>query len=123
MLRDITLGQYYAVDSPIHRLDPRVKIIAAVIYIIELFLVKTFVGFAICFGALAIVVAVAKVPVRYILRGLKPVLLILFFTFFLNMFMIPGTVIWRLGFLKVTLEGLTTAAFMSIRLKIGRAHV
>ena len=116
MLRDITLGQYYAVDSPIHRLDPRVKIIAAVIYIIELFLVKTFVGFAICFGALAIVVAVAKVPVRYILRGLKPVLLILFFTFFLNMFMIPGTVIWRLGFLKVTLEGLTTAAFMSIRL-------
>ena len=79
MLRDITLGQYYAVDSPIHKLDPRVKIIAAIMYIIELFLVKTFVGFAICFGALAIVVAVAKVPVRYILRGLKPVLLILFF--------------------------------------------
>ena len=116
MLRDITLGQYYAVDSPIHKLDPRVKIIAAIMYIIELFLVKTFVGFAICFGALAIVVAIAKVPVRYILRGLKPVLLILFFTFFLNMFMIPGTEIWRLGILKVTLEGLTTAAFMSIRL-------
>ena len=116
MLRDITLGQYYAVDSPIHRLDPRVKIIAAVIYIIELFLVKTFVGFAICFGALAIVVAVAKVPVRYILRGLKPVLLILFFTFFLNMFMIPGTVIWRFWKLTITAEGLRMTIHMAFRL-------
>lgn len=116
MLRDITLGQYYSVDSLIHRLDPRVKIIAAVMYIIELFLVRSFVGFLICFGALSLVVILAKVPVRYILRGLKPVLLILFFTFFLNMFMIPGTVIWQFGILKVTIEGLLTAAFMSIRL-------
>ena len=118
MLRDITLGQYYSVDSPIHRLDPRVKIIAAMMYIVELFLVKTFVGFAICFGALAIVVAISKVPVRYILRGLKPVLFILFFTFFLNIFMVPGTVIWELGILKVTVEGVLRAVFMSIRLML-----
>lgn len=116
MLRDITLGQYYAVDSVIHRLDPRVKILAVIMYIIELFLVKSFIGFGICFGALGIVVILGKVPLRYILRGLRPVLMILLFTFFLNMFMIPGTVIWKLGFLKVTMEGLVTAAFMSIRL-------
>ena len=116
MLRDITLGQYYAVDSPVHRLDPRVKIIAVLFYIIELFLVRSFVGFGVCFGALAAVVIISKVPVRFILRGLKPVLLILMFTFFLNIFMVPGTVVWQFGFLKVTLEGIRLAVFMSVRL-------
>ena len=116
MLRDITLGQYYSVDSVIHRLDPRVKIIAAILFIVELFLVKTFIGFAICFFALAITVMLSKVPVRFILRGLKPVLMILLFTFFLNIFMVKGTVIWQFGFLKVTMEGLLLALFMSIRL-------
>ncbi len=116
MLRDITLGQYYAVDSPVHRLDPRVKIIAVLFYIIELFLVRSFVGFGVCFGALAGVVIISKVPVRFILRGLKPVLLILMFTFFLNIFMVPGTVVWQFGFLKVTLEGIRLAVFMSVRL-------
>ena len=116
MLRDITLGQYYAVDSPIHRLDPRVKIIGAIMYIVELFIVKSFIGFGICFAALAIVVMIAKVPLKFILRGLKPVLVILMFTFFLNMFMIPGTVIWQFGFLRITLQGLITALYMSIRL-------
>ena len=116
MLRDITLGQYYSSDSLIHKLDPRVKIIAAVLFIIELFLVKTFAGFAVCGVALALVVAISGVPLRFILRGLKPVLLILLFTFFLNMFMIPGTVIWKFGFIQVTLEGLKLATFMSVRL-------
>ncbi len=116
MLRDITLGQYYSSDSLIHRLDPRVKIIAAVLFIIELFLVKTFAGFAVCGVALALVVAISGVPLRFILRGLKPILLILLFTFFLNMFMIPGTVIWKFGFVQVTLEGLRLATFMSVRL-------
>ena len=116
MLRDITLGQYYSSDSLIHKLDPRVKIVAAVLFIIELFLVKTFAGFAVCGVALALVVALSGVPLRFILRGLKPILLILLFTFFLNMFMIPGTVIWKFGFIQVTLEGLKLATFMSVRL-------
>lgn len=116
MLRDITLGQYYSSDSLIHRLDPRVKIIAVLLFIVELFLVKTLVGFAVCAGALALVVAMSGVPLKFILRGLKPVLLILLFTFFLNIFMVPGTVIWKFGFLQITLEGLKLAVFMSVRL-------
>ena len=116
MLRDITLGQYYSSDSLIHRLDPRVKIVAAVLFIIELFLVESFAGFAVCGVALALVVVISGVPLRFILRGLKPILLILLFTFFLNMFMIPGTVIWKFGFVQVTLEGLRLATFMSVRL-------
>ena len=116
MLRDITLGQYYQVDSPIHRLDPRTKILAVLVFIADLFLVKTFTGFAVCFAALALTVAVSKVPIKFILRGLKPVLFILFFTFFLNMFMVPGEVVWQLGFLKVSWEGVRLAVFMSVRL-------
>lgn len=116
MIRDITLGQYYPGDSPIHRLDPRIKIIATVLYIIELFIVNSFIGFGICAGVLFVTVAISKVPISYIMRGLKPILLILLFTFFLNIFMVDGRVLWRIGFLKVTDNGLYTAVFMSIRL-------
>ncbi len=116
MIRDITLGQYYAGESPIHRLDPRVKIIATLLFIIELFIVNHFIGFAVCAAALAVYVKMSKVPISFILRGLKPILLIIIFTFCLNIFMIDGRIIWQLGFLKVTVEGLLTAVFMGIRL-------
>lgn len=116
MIRDITLGQYYPGDSPIHRLDPRIKIIATVLYIVELFIVNSFIGFGICAGVLFVTVAISKIPISYIMRGLKPILLILLFTFFLNIFMVDGRVLWRIGFLKVTDNGLYTAVFMSIRL-------
>lgn len=116
MIRDITLGQYYPGDSAIHRLDPRIKIIATVLYIIELFIVNSFIGFGICAGVLFVTVAVSKVPVSFIMRGLKPILIILLFTFFLNIFMIDGKVLWQIWFLKITDAGLYTAIFMSIRL-------
>ena len=116
MIRDITLGQYYASDSPIHRLDPRTKILSAIIFIVELFLVKNFLGFVICGIALAIVVALSKVPLSFILRGMKPIIIILAFTFLLNIFMIDGEVIWSWKFLKITVEGIYRACFMGIRL-------
>jgi energy-coupling factor transport system permease protein len=116
LIRDITLGQYYPQPSPVHRLDPRVKIIAAILYIIELFIVDSFEGFAVCTVALALYVAASKVPLSYILRGIKPILFILFFTFFLNMFMVKGTILFHIGPLAVTEEGLETAVFMAVRL-------
>ena len=116
MIRDITLGQYYGSDSIIHRLDPRVKIIATLLFIIELFVVNHFVGFAVCAVALGITVKASKVPLSFIMRGLKPILLIIIFTFCLNIFMIDGKILFQIGFLKVTMEGLLTAIFMGIRL-------
>ena len=116
MIRDITLGQYYASDSVIHRLDPRVKIIATLLFIIELFIVDNFIGFAICAAVLGIVIAVSKVPLSFIMRGLKPVLFILFFTFALNIFMVKGEVLWSWKFLHITREGIQIAVFMAIRL-------
>ncbi len=116
MIRDITLGQYYCVDSPIHRRDPRVKILAVIMYIAAIFVVGDYMGFLACGLALAAVIAVSKVPITFIMRGLKPIIFILLFTFSLNLFMIDGKVLWRLGFLEMTDKGLYTAVFMSIRL-------
>ena len=116
MLRDITLGQYYPGKSCIHRLDARIKIIATLMFIVELFIVDNFIGFLVAAIALGVVIAVSKVPVGYIIRGLKPIMVILIFTFALNMFMVDGRILWQWGFLKITAEGLEIAVFMAIRL-------
>ncbi|MCI6820930.1 MAG: energy-coupling factor transporter transmembrane protein EcfT [Clostridiales bacterium] len=116
MIRDITLGQYYPGNSWIHRLDPRVKILATILYIVALFVVKDFIGFATAFVGLVAVTAISKVPVSFILRGLRPVFLIILFTFVINMFMIKGEVLVSLWFLEITREGLRTAVFMGVRL-------
>ena len=116
MIRDITLGQYYQGESPIHRLDPRIKIIATVLFIVELFIVDSFIGFGICGLALAGVVIASKVPLGFIMRGLKPIVLIIVFTFCLNIFMVEGKVIWQWGFLHITVEGIYMAVYMAIRL-------
>ena len=116
MIRDITLGQFYPGDSWIHRLDPRVKIMATLLYIVALFVVKDFIGFAVAAAGLAVVVIVSGVPLSFILRGLKPVFLIIAFTFVINMFMIKGEVLVSFWILEITREGLRTAVFMGIRL-------
>lgn len=116
MIRDITLGQYYAAESVVHRVDPRVKIIATLLFIAELFIVDDFKGFILCGGAMALAVAASKVHLGFIMRGLKPILFILMFTFVLNIFMIDGHILVKLWFIKITKEGLLTAAFMAIRL-------
>ena len=116
MLRDITLGQYFPGESAIHRLDPRVKIIATLLFIIELFIVDNFIGFAIAFVGLAGVIAISRVPLSFILRGLKPVFLIIAFTFLINMFMIKGEILVSFWIFEISKEGLRTAVFMAIRL-------
>lgn len=116
MIRDITLGQYYAADSPVHRLDSRVKITGVLLYIADLFIVDDFIGFGLCAAALCLYVVLSQVPVKFIMRGLKPILLILIMTFCLNIFMVDGRILWQWGFLKVTDEGIYTAVFMAVRL-------
>lgn len=116
MIRDITLGQYYPGDSAVHRLDARTKIIATLLYIIELFVVNNFWGFLIAAAALFAVIAVSRVPLKFIFRGLSAVFLIIAFTFLLNLFMVDGRVLWHWKFLTVTYEGLHRAFFMAVRL-------
>ena len=116
-LKDITLGQYFPGNSLVHRLDPRTKLIAVVIYIVALFLAKWFVTYAIMFCLLALSIAVSKVPVRSILRGMKPVLFIAIFTAILNLFYTPGThVLVKIWVLTITMEGVFQAFFMVVRI-------
>ncbi len=116
MIRDITLGQYYPSTSPIHKLDARLKIVATIAFILIFFMVKNFVGFAVSAVVLAILVKLSTVPIKFIMRGLKPILFIMTLTFCLNMFMIDGEILLQIGFLKVTKEGLYMAFFMLVRL-------
>lgn len=116
MIRDITLGQYFPGKSWVHRLDPRIKILATLVYIAALFVAHDFLGILIAVGALAMVIAISRVPLSFMLRGLKPIFLIILFTFVLNLFMIPGKVMARIWILTITEEGLYMAFFMAARL-------
>jgi len=116
MLRDITIGQYYPVNSPIHRLDPRVKILATFVYITALFIVKDFNAYLYVLAFLAMSIILSKVPVSYMIRGLRPLFLIIFLTFGINMFMTKGEIIYQLGPFDITKEGLFQAIFMATRL-------
>ena len=116
-LKDITLGQYFPGNSPVHRLDPRTKLLAVVLYIAALFLASWFVTYAIMFVVLAGSIAVSRVPIKSIVRGLKPVLFIVVFTAVLNLFYTPGnTVLVHFWIFTITLEGVWRAFFMVVRI-------
>ena len=114
MLRDITLGQYYPVDSVIHRLDPRTKLLGTLLFIISLFCMDSAWGYGLAALFLAMTIRLSKVPLKFMVRGLKAVLVLLLISVSFNLFLTPGREIFRLGFLKITWEGLRTAVFMAV---------
>lgn len=119
MIKDITLGQYIPGDSFTHKLDPRTKIIIAILFLASIFVINKFVGYILIVGFIALVVLNAKIPVRLILKGLKPLMFLIVLTSVLNIFMIKGTentLLFSFGFINIYEEGLTTAAFMALRL-------
>ena len=116
MLGDITIGQYYPGNSILHKLDPRTKIIAILVYMVSLFIVNNFYGLLGMLGLSAIVVMISKVPLKYFFRGLKMIVFIVLLTIALQMFMTPGEVVWQWSFLKITKEGIRQAVFMGTRL-------
>ena len=118
MLKDITLGQYFPGNSIVHRLDPRTKLIMLVVYIVALFCAVNWVSYAIVFAFLSMTIAVSQIPVKAIVRGMKPLVLILVFTGVLNLFFTAGegTPLLDLGFVTVYKEGVVRALFMVIRI-------
>ena len=115
-LRDITLGQYFPGESPIHRLDPRAKLVAMTCYIVALFLGRRLVTYGILLLALAAVVKVSTVKPRALVRGLKPVVFILVFTAVLNIFYTPGEPLAAFCIFTITREGIVHAFFMVVRI-------
>lgn len=118
MFKNLTIGQHYPVDSPVHELDPRVKIIQTFIFIISLFLIDSFLPYLFVAVFLFIAISASKVPVKFVLRGLRPILMIIAFTFIINLLMTPGKIIFEAGFIRITEEGLKQAGFMAIRLTL-----
>ncbi len=118
MLRDITIGQYYSVSSPIHKLDPRFKILASMGYLISLFLVTDMIAYGIVTLFIGFIIKLSKVPFRFVMRGLKPILMLIIFAFMLNVFLTPGDgdALIEFGVIKIYIEGIERAFFMAIRL-------
>ncbi|HCX65454.1 MAG TPA: transporter [Eubacteriaceae bacterium] len=116
MLKDVTIGQYYPTDSVIHKLDPRTKIHFTFVYIIALFLISNFIGYGVAFVFLTGITLASKIPVKYVLKGIKPLVFIIIITVGINMFMTPGTPLVSFWKLSITEEGLELAGFMALRL-------
>lgn len=116
MIRDITLGQYYPVDSLLHKLDPRVKLSGTLLFLISLFLIKNIWGYGIATLFLAYVIQSSKVPFKYMIRGLRAVLLLLLVTVLFNLFLTQGETLFQIWRLRITKEGLRIAVFMAFRL-------
>lgn len=116
MLKDITVGQYYPVNSFIHKLDAKTKLIGTFIFMISLFIVNKFFVYSLVLLFLLSVIKLSNIPFSFIMKGLKPLKFIIIFTFIINMFFLPGEEIWSFGFLSITKEGLNQAIFMAIRL-------
>lgn len=116
MIRDITIGQYYPTDSCIHRLDPRVKFIGTICFIVSLFLFDSFYGFILCGAFLIAVILVAGLPLKFVLKGMRPMLFLLLFMMAFNLLLTPGEVIGSWWIFTVTKEGIRSALFMGLRL-------
>ena len=119
MLKDITLGQYFPGNTVAHKLDPRTKILLVVLYIVALFCAKSLLTYGLMALCLAVCVRISRVGVKQLVRGLKPVLVIIIFTGILNLFFTPGDrYIFEWGFLHVSDTGLRSAVFMVLRIML-----
>lgn len=117
MVRDITIGQYYPANSYIHKLDPRMKLFGTLLFIISLFVANNVWGYTVAFIYLGSVIIMSKVPIKFMLKGLKAIFIIIILTVILNLFFTTGEhLVYRLGRIEIYEEGIYFAIFMAIRL-------
>lgn len=116
MLKDITIGQYFPGSSALHRLDPRMKIVLTLAYVVLLFLANNLWGLLVGIGFVVVAYAVSRIPPRMITKSLKPVIPIILFTAILNMFFIEGEPLFQWWIITLTREGLKMAILMAIRI-------
>lgn len=115
-LQSVTVGQYFPGSSLLHRMDPRTKILAVVVLSIAIFLPKAWPGYAVTAGFTLLAVMLSQVPVKFLLRGLRPILIFLGITLLFNIFLTPGEVVFRLWKLTITREGLVLSVTAATRL-------
>ena len=117
-MKNITLGQYYAVDSPIHRLDPRVKIVVAILYIVIVFLCSNVLSMALLLLSALAIVLLSRIPIKIVLKSIKPIIFIIAFTGIINIFWTTGegVPLIDIGFVTVYKEGVINAVFLTVRI-------
>lgn len=118
MIRDITLGQYYQTDSVMHRLDPRVKLMGTLTFICSLFVVNQAAGYVVAILFLGAAIKLSNVPFRFMVRGMRAILVLLVITFVFNMFLTPGEAVFHIWKLSITKEGISMAVKMAVRLSL-----
>lgn len=118
MIRDITLGQYYQVESIIHKMDPRIKLVATIAYIISLFFVDNLTGYLFAAIYLGLVIKASKIPFGYVVRGMKAIVFLLVIMGVFNLFLTPGLPLVTIWKFSITKEGIKAAIFMAIRLSL-----
>ena len=105
MLRDITLGQYYPVDSVLHRMDPRTKLFGTLVYIVTLFIADSVWAYGLAALFLAAAIRLSRVPMKFMVRGLKSIVILLLISVSFNLFLTPGTPIFKIRLLQDDLGG------------------
>jgi energy-coupling factor transport system permease protein len=118
MSSGVIMGQYYPASSPVHAMDPRAKIVISVLFMIVLFVGNNFYAFAIMGAFAGLAIAVSKVPVKLLIRGLRPILFIMIFTMVLHLFLTPGPAMFKVGPFTATWAGLVQGLFIGVRLVI-----
>ena len=116
MLKDVTLGQFFPGSSIVHRLDPRCKLLLTIVYIAALFTAKSYVSYAVMLIITGVCIALSRIPLKVILRGLKPLWIIIALTAVLNIFFTPGRELVSFWKITITCEGLIRAVFMVLRI-------
>ena len=116
MLKDITLGQYFPGSTPVHRLDPRTKLLMVIVYIVALFLAKWWVSYGLMLAFLITAVAVSRIRPKALFKGLKPLLVIMIFTALINLFYTDGEVLAQFWIFRITREGIVQATFLVLRI-------
>ena len=117
MIRDMTIGQYYPAESVIHRLDPRVKIVCTLLFLVSLFIQNSVLGYGLATIFLVCVIRISRVPFKFIVKGLKPVVILLLFTVVMNLFLTRGgETLVHFWIFTITESGLRTSVLMAVRL-------
>lgn len=116
MIREMTLGQYYKADSILHKLDPRVKLLGTLLFVITLFFPKSLLSLGIATAFLILIVKLSKVPVSMMIRGVKPLFIIICFSAIINMISVSGDMLVKIGPITIAKQGLWMAFYLVVRL-------
>lgn len=116
MLQDISIGQFFPGKSPVHKLDPRIKVILLIAFIVFIFITYNYVALALMVAAVVTVILLTKIPIKMYVKGLKAIVFIVLFTSVLNLFYGRGDPLWQWGILKITAAGINNAVFVSVRI-------